>query len=550
MSDIDKESLKQNQKQWENEVELGESREANQDDELLMSLGYKPEFTREFSYVSIFGQSFGSMGLCPAMAGSLIFSMNCGGGGMVWSWIIGCICLIPVSISLGELASSMPTSGGLYFWIFTLASPSSRAFLCWVCGYVSVLGYATIYASTVYSASSMVQALAMIGSPSYSPTKYEQYGIYVALLFVISAMTAIPSRVIAKVNIINITFQFLVSIILIIALAAGSDSTTRNSGSFIFGDFTNYSGWSNMGWAFILSFTTPVWVVSGFESSAAVAEESTNAAKAAPFAMISSLGVATILGWCIVITVVATMGHDFNAILGSSLGQPVAQVLVNNVGNKGALGIFSLLVIALCLNCISLLIAASREVFAFCRDGGIPGSRYLRLLTKQKVPLNAILLVLLYSLLVGLLILVNVTAISSVFNLAIIALYIAYSGPLMCRFVYNKFQPGVFYVGKWSKPAALWSLVWMWFMILMLLFPQYQKPNQDEMNWAIVVLGFVMVFCVVYYYLPKIGGKTFFTGPIPTVQQENEYISGVPLNELSLSSSPLPKDFDQKQITE
>ncbi|EPX71673.1 uncharacterized protein SOCG_01888 [Schizosaccharomyces octosporus yFS286] len=515
MSIIDKQDIKKIE--VNDEIELGESKVADRDDEFLISLGYKPEFTREFSYLSIFGQSFGSMGLCPAISGSLIFSMNCGGGGMVWSWIIGCLCLVPVTISLGELASSMPTSGGLYFWVFKLAPPAQRLFLCWACGYVSVLGYATIYASTIYSTSSMIQALAMINNPLYSSTKYEQYGIYVALLLVTSATAVIPSRVIAKLNIFNITFQLSLSVIFILALAFGSNPTTRNPGNYIFGDFKNYSGWSNTGWAFMLSFTTPVWVVSGFESSAVIAEESTNAAKAAPFAMVSSVIVAAILGWCIIITIVATMGNNFKGVSGSSLGQPVAQVLLNNLGTKGAKGIFSLLVIALYLNSVSLVIASSREVFAFCRDGGIPGSKFFKHLTKQKVPLNAILLVFLYSISVGLLILVNASAISSVFNLAIIALYIAYSCPLLCRFICKNFEPGIFYAGKWSKLLASWSLLWMWFMIIMLLFPEYQNPSQAQMNWAIVVLGFVMLFCIVYYYIPKVGGKTFFRGPVSTL---------------------------------
>ena len=37
------------------------------------------------------------------------------------------------------------------------------------------------------------------------------------------------------------------------------------------------------------------------------------------------------------------------------------------------------------------------------------------------------------------------------------------------------------------------------------------------MNYAAVVLGFVLIFCVVYYWIPGFGGKTFFTGPVRTI---------------------------------
>lgn len=97
-------------------MEEGSSEVINSDDQLLMTLGYRPELKREFSYLTVFGQSFGAMGIAPAIAESIIFSLGSAGSvGMVWTYLMGCIMLIPVALSLGELGSSMPTSGGLYY---------------------------------------------------------------------------------------------------------------------------------------------------------------------------------------------------------------------------------------------------------------------------------------------------------------------------------------------------------------------------------------------------------------------------------------------------
>lgn len=95
-------------------VERGDTISA--DDELLATLGYRAELKREFSYLTVFGQSFGAMGIAPAIAESMVFSLGSAGCvGMVWTYLVGCILLIPVALSLGELGSSMPTSGGLYY---------------------------------------------------------------------------------------------------------------------------------------------------------------------------------------------------------------------------------------------------------------------------------------------------------------------------------------------------------------------------------------------------------------------------------------------------
>lgn len=104
-------------------VETGSAAIISADDALLASLGYRPELKREFSYFTVFGQSFGAMGIAPAIAESLLFSLGAAGTvGMVWTYLVGCLLLIPVALSLGELGSSMPTSGGLYY--VSLHSPA------------------------------------------------------------------------------------------------------------------------------------------------------------------------------------------------------------------------------------------------------------------------------------------------------------------------------------------------------------------------------------------------------------------------------------------
>lgn len=116
--------------------------------------------------------------------------------------------------------------------------------------------------------------------------------------------------------------------------------------------------------------------------------------------------------------------------------------------------------------------------------------------------------------------LVNTIAINSIFNLAIMGLYFAYCMPLVARLLFGHFKPGVFYMGDTiSLISAWWSVTWMTFIFILLLFPIYPSPNAQQMNYAVVVLGFVLVFCVVYYYVPGFGGKTFFTGPVRTIDE-------------------------------
>ncbi|THV50151.1 hypothetical protein BGAL_0163g00190 [Botrytis galanthina] len=481
-------------------VEKGETVSA--DDELLASLGYRAELKREFSYTTVFGQSFGSMGIAPAIAESMVFSLGSAGSvGMVWTYLVGCLLLIPVALSLGELGSSMPTSGGF--------------------GYMNVLGYISIYASTIYAATLILGAICSINTDSaFVATKYQNYGMFAATTFLTFAMTCVPSQILSRLNMFYIFLQFAMLFALIVALAAGTPSELKNSASFVFADFENTGFWTNNGWAFMLSFLTPVWVVSGFESAATIAEEASNAAKAVPFAMVSSLITAAVTGWAVIITIAFCMGTDVIGIVTSPLGQPLAQIAFNSLGKDGSVALLVFLWISSVANCSILMVAASRETFAFARDHGLPFSSYLRVLSTNKTPIRAISFVALCTLTEGLLMLVNTIAINSIFNLAIMGLYFAYCMPLVSRLLFRNFTPGVWYMGdKISYISAVYSVVWMTFIFVLLLFPSYEDPNADEMNYAVVVLGFVLVFCTAYYWCPKYGGRTFFKGPVRTIDE-------------------------------
>jgi amino acid transporter len=161
-------------------------------------------------------------------------------------------------------------------------------------------------------------------------------------------------------------------------------------------------------------------------------------------------------------------------------------------------------------------------------DHGLPGSGFIRVLSSNKTPARAVAFVAICSLAEGLLMLVNTIAINSIFNLAIMGLYFAYCMPLVSRLLFGHFTPGVWYMGdKISYISACYSVAWMIFIFILLLFPTYPNPMPQEMNYAVVVLGFVLLFCVVYYYVPGFGGKTFFTGPVRTIDDiidENEEV--------------------------
>lgn len=84
------------------------------DEALLASLGYKQEFRREFAPLEVFGIAFSIIGLLPSIASVLVYALPNGGPvAMVWGWAVASLGTLLVGISMAELASAAPTSGGV-----------------------------------------------------------------------------------------------------------------------------------------------------------------------------------------------------------------------------------------------------------------------------------------------------------------------------------------------------------------------------------------------------------------------------------------------------
>lgn len=69
-----------------------------------------------------------------------------------------------------------------------------------------------------------------------------------------------------------------------------------------------------------------------------MSEEASNAAKVVPFGMIMATGICWILGFIVMIVIAACIDQNLSNVLGSSFGQPMAQIYFDAVGKKGALG--------------------------------------------------------------------------------------------------------------------------------------------------------------------------------------------------------------------
>ncbi|KAI0330851.1 amino acid transporter [Cubamyces sp. BRFM 1775] len=447
------------------------------DDARLAELGYKGEFRREFSLLETVAFAFSIMNVIGGVSSTLSFGLASGGHvGIVWGWFIPCLFVNCIAASMAELASSMPTSAGLAQMITTAVAVNTDGAV--------VLGAA--------------------------PT----YGILLGILFTHGVMCSAATKVLARINLfyaLIIAGAPIATIIALFVCSEGSGATAKAA----FTQYENHTGWKNGGWAFLLSFTAPMWALTGYDSAAHISEEVAGAARVAPIAILVSVAAVEIMGW--LLNIAASFATaSVPALLSTDLALPMGQLFLDVVGKRGMLAIWSFIIIAQFLCGAAQAIDASRVIFAFARDNALPGSHLWKRVNKYtQTPVNAVWLVIGLSALCGLLGF-SATAFSSLAGASVIGLYTSYATPIFLRITSGreKLVPGPFTLGRWFMPTGIIAVAWVAFIVVLLCFPSSQTTNAGEMNYAPVIVLAVFAFAGGSWVF---SARRWFTGPLPNI---------------------------------
>ncbi|KAI0264835.1 APC amino acid permease [Gloeopeniophorella convolvens] len=496
------------------------------DELLLASLGYKQELRREFTPWELFGLAFGGIGVFPSIASVISFAVSNGGPfAVVWGWAISSPFLLAVGLAIAELGSAAPTSGGLYYWTHRFSSPRYKNVLSWVVGYSNAIGIVAGLAGLDWQFAEQVMAAASIGSDlSFAPTSAQTFGVYAATLVAHGLLCSVSTKYMARLQPIYVTLNILLCFAIIIGVPAATPREFKNSAKVVFtsSGIQNLSGWPD-GFSLVLSFIVPVWTLGGYDAPVHISEDASNASFAVPWAITGATVVALIVGWGINIALAFNMGTDMEAIAGSEFGQPMAQILFNSFGKRGALAVWGVVIVIQFMIGVTLLTVSSRQIFAFSRDGGLPFSTLLRRVNKHThTPIHAVWFSASIALLFGLLSFAGAAAVGAIFSLGVAGQYLAFLIPISARWLgKNDFKPGRFHLGVLSFPVATISALWMVFILVVFMFPTSPGPTAATMNYTVVVWGGVIILSLIYFYFPKYGGVYWFTGPVSTLEDSD-----------------------------
>lgn len=505
------------------------------DEALLAELGYKQELNRSWSGFSNFAISFSIISI---LAGCLTtFGMGWNNGGpaaIAWGWpIISCFILL-IGFCMSELVSAYPTSGGIYWWAAKLGGVKAGYYTGWL----NLIGLLAIDASVAYGTATFLDLTIGSFNSDYTAGNLNVIFVYfVVILALVSLINIFSAKLLAMLNNISVWWHVFGALAIVVILWA--IPSKHSDAGFVFTHTINNTGFFDnhtSGLGFLL-YVLPIsviltqYTITGYDASAHLAEETQGAANTAAKGIWQSIFYSAIGGWILLLSVLFAVQDEKNVSAG---GGAVAVVFADALGGKWA-GIVLFIATAGQFFCTTAcMTSTSRMLFAFSRDGAVPGSQYWSKLSKNKVPVNGVIMSAIVAVLLTLPALFKVNigtednpiyapiAFFAVVSIGVFGLYVAFAIPIFYRWrMGSSFRQGSWNLGskwKWMAPLALLEIL---VTSVVALFPTAPagNPFSSDFTWKsvnytpIVVLGALLMLWVGWH----VSAKKWFTGPKLTV---------------------------------
>ncbi|WHX16689.1 amino acid permease [Streptomyces malaysiensis subsp. malaysiensis] len=490
------------------------------EEQRLRELGYQPVLARRMGGFGNFAISFSVISILSGCMTLYGFGLDTGGPAvMMWGWAGVGLFVLCVGLSLAEVTSAYPTSGALYYMADRLGGRTWG----WYTGWLNLLGLLGAIAGIDYGAALFTGALFNL-QWGFDPTPESTMVIFVCILLVHAALNLFGVRLVSVLNSVSVWWHLAGVAIIVGALAIVPSH--HQSPEFVFTEFVNDTGWSNPLYVTAIGLLLAQYTFSGYDASAHLSEETSNASVYAARGIVRAIWVSWVAGFVLLAGLTFAI-QDYAGTQKSATGVPPAQILIDALGTGGATAMLLIVIVAQLFCGNAEVAAASRMVFAFSRDGALPGSRlWQRVSSRTQTPVLAVWLSVAVAGLLALPSLYSETAYGAVTAINVIGITPAYAIPVFLRLrAGDRFQPGPWNLGRWSKPVGWTAVVWVALVTVLFCLPQSSPVTADSMNYASIALAVVLMLATIWWFVARRSYNT--PSAYGTAREQAEIAEGI-----------------------
>ena len=515
----------------------------DEDRDHLHSMGYAQELHRGMSTFSNFAISFSIISILAGGMTSFWLGMATSGPRVITlGWIIVGFFALLVGMAMGEICSAYPTAGGLYYWSAKLARKNAARW-AWFTGYFNLIGQIGVIASVDYALSIFMGYFIRMFDDSFKLTSWTIFTIFLMVLVVHGLLNTFSVNLVRVLGDISVWWH-VVGVVIIAGVLFIAPTNKRGIGGAFDEAPAGLTGWTGgfmvTAYLFALGLLLAQYTITGFDASAHVSEETKGARTEAPKAIVRSIYISAIAALILNLSMIAALPKkkDVDGYVAIAFGGGDDAFLVNAaprlissaVGTGAAKLLIFIAIVGQFFCGLASVTANSRMIYAFSRDGALPGSRFWHKINpKTRTPTNSVWLGVTLSASVGTLSLYQKGGFSTAFfaftGICVIGLYISYAIPIYLRLTNPTFEVGPWNLKGKHKLVGWTALVWIAFISILFIAPLfwpfwgfwndsneyspgYFKQNNFNFTGPLILLA--AIFVMGYW---KFSGKKWFTGP-------------------------------------
>ncbi len=473
------------------------------DEAQLARMGYEQELHRGLGAFSNFALSLSI--ICILAGGVTSFHLglcSVGGASIGLGWPLCCLFALVVALTMGQIASAYPTAGGLYHWASILGGKGWG----WLTAWFNLAGLVTVLAAiNVGTYEFTVSALAK--PAGFDPEKFPG-GKVIAQTLAVLAITVVQALINHRGIRLTATltdFSGWWILVVATALTAIVLAFTPYWDLPRLVRFDNFSGLpegDNPVWPknpcvmclFFLGMLLPAYTVTGFDASAHASEETVHAAQRVPRGIVRSVVVSGLFGW-VMLSAIILAAPDLEDAAKQG-GDAFVWILRQRLPETVTWPLLVAIALAQLLCGLATVTSASRMLFAFARDGGVPFARTLRQVNPTfRSPVAAVWTVALASVAFT----VWTPVYATITAVCALLLYISYVVPItLGMFALGRRWKalGPWHLGAWYRPLAALAVLGCALLFLI----GVQPPNEQSL---VTIAGFAAALVVLWFAVER-----------------------------------------------
>ncbi|KAH7100845.1 putative amino acid transporter [Auriculariales sp. MPI-PUGE-AT-0066] len=464
--------------------------------------GHADQLPRQYSLLAICATALTIDNAWVVVGGSAgVAIANGGPPGVLYELLTACSYYLVVGLCLAELASALPTAGGVYHWATVTAGRRGG----FIAGHLGWWGWMFGLASIVMLPANMCVQMYALLHPEFVQQPWHMYLAYVLVTWFCVALNVWGNRVLPALHTAGLLLICLGGPATIIVLAVVP--RRHASSASVWKEWENTTGWTNAG-AFIAGTLNGAFTIGTPDSVTHMAEELPHPRRDMPRAIMAQLIIGSISAFAFAIALMYAI-TDLDAVLNAPGGFPLAIIYLEATGSpRAAVGLMTIVLLSILICSTGITTSLGRNLWALARDGAVPFSSVLAQCDERRgcpiwaTIVNGLLVTAVGAITLGSKVAFNDLA-GSFIILTSVSQLICIASNVFTGRVRLPVSTSPFSLGKLGLPINLLAMVLITLFVTVFCLPYSLPVTPTTMNYNSVILVGLTLVTVAWWFVVR-----------------------------------------------